>query len=178
MTSSNGNIFRVTGHLCGEFTGPRWIPRTEASDAEVWGFFFNLLLNKRLSKQWWGWWFETPLHPLWRHCNASDDQIQIPSIYRSAPWRHQVEKFSALLVLCDENPSVTGGFPSQRPVTLSFDAVFWANNANVGDLRCHGAHYDVTVMFRYTSSHHTPFRNGFNSLWPSDVILSWPTWFE
>ena len=27
MTSSNGNIFRVTGHFCGEFTGPRWIPR-------------------------------------------------------------------------------------------------------------------------------------------------------
>ena len=26
MTSSNGNIFCVTGHLCGEFTGPRWIP--------------------------------------------------------------------------------------------------------------------------------------------------------
>ena len=29
MTSSNGNIFRVTGHLCGEFTGHRWIPRTK-----------------------------------------------------------------------------------------------------------------------------------------------------
>ena len=28
MTSSNGNIFRVTGHLCGEFTGHRWIPHT------------------------------------------------------------------------------------------------------------------------------------------------------
>ena len=28
MTSSKGNIFRVTGHLCGEFTGPRWIPPT------------------------------------------------------------------------------------------------------------------------------------------------------
>ena len=26
MTSSNGNIFHATGHLCGEFTGPRWIP--------------------------------------------------------------------------------------------------------------------------------------------------------
>ena len=26
MTSSNGKIFRVTGHLCGEFNGPRWIP--------------------------------------------------------------------------------------------------------------------------------------------------------
>ena len=26
MTLSNGNIFRVTGHLCGEFTGHLWIP--------------------------------------------------------------------------------------------------------------------------------------------------------
>ena len=32
MTSSNGNIFHVTGHLCGEFTGHRWIPRTKAND--------------------------------------------------------------------------------------------------------------------------------------------------
>ena len=36
MTSSNGNIFRVTGPLCGEFTGHRWIPLTKASDAELW----------------------------------------------------------------------------------------------------------------------------------------------
>ena len=36
MTSSDGNIFRVTGHLCGEFTGHRWIPRKKASDAELW----------------------------------------------------------------------------------------------------------------------------------------------
>ena len=27
MTSSNENIFRVTGPVCGEFTGHRWIPR-------------------------------------------------------------------------------------------------------------------------------------------------------
>ena len=26
MTSSNGNIFRVTGSLCWEFTGPGWFP--------------------------------------------------------------------------------------------------------------------------------------------------------
>ena len=38
MTSSNRNIFRVTGPLCGEFTGPRWIPHTKASDAELWCF--------------------------------------------------------------------------------------------------------------------------------------------
>ena len=36
MTSSNGSIFRITGHLCGEFTGPQWIPHTKASDAELW----------------------------------------------------------------------------------------------------------------------------------------------
>ena len=41
MTSSNGNIFRVTGPLCGEFIGQRWIPRTKASDAELWCFLWS-----------------------------------------------------------------------------------------------------------------------------------------
>ena len=34
--------------------------------------FFDLRLNKRLSEHSWGWWFETPLGPLWRHCNEID----------------------------------------------------------------------------------------------------------
>ena len=58
MTSLNGNIFQVTGPLCGEFNGHRWIPLTKASDAELW-CFVDLRLNTRLSKQLWGWWFET-----------------------------------------------------------------------------------------------------------------------
>ena len=41
MTSSNGIIFRVTGPLCGEFTGPRWIPLTKASDAELWCYLWS-----------------------------------------------------------------------------------------------------------------------------------------
>ena len=45
MTSSYGNIFRVTGPLCGEFTGHRWIPPTNASDAELYCF-----INKPLRK--------------------------------------------------------------------------------------------------------------------------------
>ena len=69
MTSSNGNIFRVTGLLCGAFTSYRWIPRTKASDAELWYFLWSLSEKKRMSRQWWGWWFETPSYPLWRHCN-------------------------------------------------------------------------------------------------------------
>ena len=36
-----GSIFRVTGPLCGEFTGHRWIPRTKASDAELWCFLLS-----------------------------------------------------------------------------------------------------------------------------------------
>ena len=42
MTSSNGNNFRVTGPLCGEFTGHRWIPLTKASDAELWCFLYSV----------------------------------------------------------------------------------------------------------------------------------------
>ena len=49
MTSSNGSIFRVTGLLCGEFIGHRWIPLTKASGAEF-DVFFDLRLNKRFSK--------------------------------------------------------------------------------------------------------------------------------
>ena len=59
----------LTGQLCGEFTGHRWISRTKASDAELW-CFLDLRLNKRLSKKSLGWWFETPSRPLLRHCNG------------------------------------------------------------------------------------------------------------
>ena len=38
MMSSIGNIFCVTGPLCGEFTGHRWIPLTKPSDAELRSF--------------------------------------------------------------------------------------------------------------------------------------------
>ena len=68
MTSSNENIFRVTGHLWGEFTGHRWIPLTKASDADL-DVSFDLRVNKPLSKQSWGWWFEVQLRSLRRHCN-------------------------------------------------------------------------------------------------------------
>ena len=52
---------------------PRWIPpqRPVTRSCDV---FVDLRLNKRLSKHWWGWWFETLSHPLWRHsfiCNLT-----------------------------------------------------------------------------------------------------------
>ena len=69
MTSSNGNIFRVTGLLCGEFTGHRWIPRTKSSDAELWCFLWSVP-EPQLSKQWRRRWLETPSRSLWLHCNV------------------------------------------------------------------------------------------------------------
>ena len=39
-------------------------------------------------------------------------------------WRHQVETFSALLSLCVGNSPITGEFPSQRPMSRTFDVFF------------------------------------------------------
>ena len=49
--------------VTGEFPSQR--PVTRSFDV-----FFDLRLNKALSKQSWGWWFETPPYLLWRHCNV------------------------------------------------------------------------------------------------------------
>ena len=64
-----------------------------------------------------------------------------------------MEAFSALLGFCVGNSPVIGVFPSQRPVTRSFDISLicawingWVNDRDVGDLRRHRANYDVIVM--------------------------------
>ena len=80
MTSSNGNIFRVTGSLCGEFTGPGEFP-TQRPVTRNFDVFFDLRLNKRLSKQPWGWWFETPSWSLWRQCNVLVLNIDSQIVY-------------------------------------------------------------------------------------------------
>ena len=72
MTSSNGNFSALLA-LCagnspvtGEF--PSQNPVTRSFDV-----FFDLRLNKRLSKQSWGWWFVTLSRSLWRHRNVKFD---------------------------------------------------------------------------------------------------------
>ena len=99
ISRGHDDIFRVGVPLRGETTGQRWLPLAKASDAGLWCFlwcvpkctteqtshqwiprtkpltrsfyiFFDLRLNKRLSKQSWCCWLETLPGPLWRHCNA------------------------------------------------------------------------------------------------------------
>ena len=89
MTSSNKNIFRVTGPLWGEFTSHWWIPLTKASDAELW------CLNKRLSKPLGHWLFEMPLHSLW--CLCSDKKWPVQKI----PTRRRV----CIAMLCKIIPN-------------------------------------------------------------------------
>ena len=55
----------VRGIHRGPVNSPHKWPVTQSFDV-----FFDLRLNKRLSKQSWGWWFETLSRPLWRHRNV------------------------------------------------------------------------------------------------------------
>ena len=69
MTSSNGNIFRVTGLCAGNSPVPGEFP-TQRPVTQSFNVTFDLHPNKALSKQSWAWWFETLSCSLWRHCNA------------------------------------------------------------------------------------------------------------
>ena len=89
MTSSNGNIFRVTVPLCGEFTGPGEFP-TQRPVTRSFDVLFDLRLNKRLSKQPWGWLFETPSWSLWRQRNvywSGYGQLYGSSFVKITVWR-------------------------------------------------------------------------------------------
>ena len=121
MTSSNRNIFHVTGHLCGEYTGSRWIPpkRPMTRSFDV---FFDLLLNKPLSKQSWGWRFETTSRPLWRHSSVIHSSLvcimkSIPNVFNAAKalhyWLFVREIHRSLLALSAGSSSITDGFPQK-----------------------------------------------------------------
>ena len=74
--------------VTGEFPTQR--PVTRSFDV-----FFGLHPNKRLSKQSWGWWYETPSCPLWRHCN-DNGKSRFKSYYqyqlRQLCWQPVIQK--------------------------------------------------------------------------------------
>ena len=81
---------------------------------------FVVSLNKLLIKQWNCRWFEMP----WHSCDITTMSQKVTFVWAYSWWRHPMETFSTLLVLCAGNSSVSGEFPSQRPVTRSFDVFF------------------------------------------------------
>ena len=91
-------------------------------------------------------------------CPLSGHLCSIGSPYEQTPkkswWRHKMETLSAVLALCEGDPLATDGFPSQRPLTQSFDVFFdmhlnkrLSKQSICGDLRRHDVHCNVTVMF-------------------------------
>ena len=65
-----------------------------------------------------------------------------------------METFFASLAFCAGNSPAIGEIPAQRPATRRFDVFFdlrlnkqLSNTRDAGDLRRHGAHYDVIVMY-------------------------------
>ena len=115
MASSNGNIFRVTGPLCGEFTGPGDFP-TQRPVTRSFDVFFDLRLNKRS----WGWWFETLSRPFWRHRNEyiSIQSLQLTASYASGfawfgtklnlQWYFFMNSIECFVFLVDGKGELTG----------------------------------------------------------------------
>ena len=131
MTSSNGNIFCITGHFCGEFTGHKdqwrgalmfslicvwingWENNHEAGDLRCHCAHYDVIVMGG------------------KHVVRTTNPIDITVTLQWAPWllksqhldyllnhlfRITSKKTSKLHVtgLCEGNPPVTGGFPSQR----------------------------------------------------------------
>ena len=98
-------------------------------------------------------WIRTHVHD--DSCFSVHTLLGLSELVVVSRWRHQMKTFSALLALCEGNLPVNGEFPSQRPVTRSFDDFFdmrglntgWANKRDAVDLRRHRNHYDVMIFY-------------------------------
>ena len=101
----------------GEFPAQRPVKRS-------FDVFFDLCPNKQLSKQSWGWWFEMPSGPLWRHRNVEEErnpnenliysigchiflhiiQLELGGVYHIFWWLREICRFRGkLCVLRDYN---------------------------------------------------------------------------
>ena len=149
-------------------------------------FFKSLPYNIRISPIYvikrinhrWAW--DSP-----RKWPNTTDSVSMPWLLRVLPissrsysswWRHQMETFSALLALCAGNSPITGEFPSQRPLTRSFDFSLicawingWVNSRKAGNFGRHRAHYDVTVMSMGSGNPGLPGANAGQSVWQNEV---------
>ena len=100
------------------------------------GVLFHLHLNIQLSKQSWGWWFETPSCPLWRHCDESYAINTCSGLVHGTSGSKQINMVNQ---------------KDQWRGALMFHIICawtnnWANNREADDLRCHRAHYDANVV--------------------------------
>ena len=73
--------------------------------------FFDLRLNKWLSEQWWGWWFETPSCPLWCHCNVTINlRRQVISKYDDADGEKLINSVRRCWIVSLANDITSGSY--------------------------------------------------------------------
>ena len=116
MASWNGIIFRIIHPFV---RGIHWSPVDSLHKGPVmrsFDVFFDISVCKQLNKQSRGKWIKMSR---W----SFDVAVMMPETANHM-WRHQMETFSALLVLCAGNSPVSSEFPTQRPATRSFDIFF------------------------------------------------------
>ena len=89
MTSSNGTFSALLAICAGNSPVPGEFP-TQRPVTRSFDLFFDLRLNKRLSKQSWGWWFETLSCPLWRHRNVIQKLCKTDLANINSVWRNRV----------------------------------------------------------------------------------------
>ena len=180
-----------------ESIGHRWFS-SQRSVTRCFEFFFDLRLNKPLSKQSKRRWVETPSRSLWRQCYVLSllDNMSIPQqrAILAIWWCPVHDDIIELKHFPHYWPFVRGihWSPVNSPHkgqwrgVLMFSLICtringWVNNGEAGDLRRHRAHYDITVMgihvlhyFSHTECHHrgpvSPSPTRLNSVRPYDAI--------
>ena len=95
--------------VSGEFLAQRPVTRN-------FDIFFDLRLNKRLTRQLWGWWFKTVSRPLWRQCNEA----------------LLLNKVTSISMVFDNNPNAF--IVPQEQGTLSHGKAFYIIFLYVGNL--------------------------------------------
>ena len=149
MTSSNGKIFRVSGHFCGELTGDRWIPHTKASDGAL---VFSLICA------WINAWVNNrEAGDFRRHRAHYDATVMIYKTCRTGPvyhddvikWRHFPRNWPFVRGIhrSPVNSSHKGQWRGALMLSLICARINGrVNNGEAGDLRRYRAHCDVIVM--------------------------------
>ena len=137
MTASNGNIFRVNGHLWGESTSHLHVdpPHKERPVMQSFDVFFDLRLNKWSSKQLRRQWFEMPSCSLWHHQNDRDCLVPckgIPII--------KVRGFWDCLILRMGIPILV------RQVPLHWHGLLWVQWLIISKKKSIIRHENITVM--------------------------------
>ena len=105
-----------------EFTSQRPVTRT-------FDVFFDLRLNKRLSKQSWGWWVEMPSRPLWRHSNVLSF-LSLHWLFTQSFIQMQIKKIAKLRVtgLCAGIRRRPVNSPHKWPVTRKNVFIWWRHH--------------------------------------------------